>query len=104
MPCRRHSSAAEVPASCSFRMPTICSSVNLLLRIDPPRRIFREDQSVPLEDQLKVLLSRLEPRADEIATLIGSGYQADFFCGLSLKSWNRGTSITAETLGRIAGL
>src|SRR5262249_50846862 len=27
MPCLRHSSATGAPASCSFRMPMICSSV-----------------------------------------------------------------------------
>jgi hypothetical protein len=43
IPWRRHSSAVGAPASCSFRMPTICSSVTLLLPMLPPRRILRED-------------------------------------------------------------
>jgi len=32
MPCLRHSSAVPRPASDSFRIPTICSSVNRLFR------------------------------------------------------------------------
>ena len=32
-PLRRHSSSALVPASCSFKIPMICSSVKRLLRI-----------------------------------------------------------------------
>src|SRR5262245_50186506 len=33
MPCRRHNSAIPAPASCSCRMPTICSVENRLVRI-----------------------------------------------------------------------
>src|SRR4030095_14826998 len=33
MPCLRHTSAADSTAWCSFKIPMICSSVNLLLRI-----------------------------------------------------------------------
>src|SRR6266568_3513459 len=33
IPCRRHSSSALAPASCSFKIPMICSSVKRLLRI-----------------------------------------------------------------------
>ena len=33
MPCRRQRSSALAPASCYFRIPMICSSVNLALRI-----------------------------------------------------------------------
>src|SRR4029077_4235083 len=32
-PCRRHSSSALAPASCSFKIPMICSSVKRLLLI-----------------------------------------------------------------------
>src|SRR3712207_3013412 len=33
MPCRRQSAPVVSPAACSFRMPTICSSLNRLLRM-----------------------------------------------------------------------
>ena len=35
MPCRRHTSAVAAPASCSFNIPMICSSLNLLRFIRP---------------------------------------------------------------------
>src|SRR3712207_2559606 len=50
MLCRRQSSASFAPASYSLMIPTICSSVNRLLRICPPpeRRSNRFPSSVAL--------------------------------------------------------
>jgi hypothetical protein len=36
IPCRRYTSAVAEPASCSFNIPMICSSPNLLRFIRPP--------------------------------------------------------------------
>src|SRR5690606_25023558 len=41
MPSRRHSSRTFAPASASLTAATFCSSVNLLLRITPPRSVRR---------------------------------------------------------------
>lgn len=47
MPCWRKS-AAVAPASCSFRMRTICSSVNRLLRtLSPLELLAPEDPHYP---------------------------------------------------------
>src|ERR1700693_3499467 len=36
IPCRRHSSSGAIPASASFKMAMICSSLKRLLRTTPP--------------------------------------------------------------------
>src|SRR5690606_8691637 len=41
MPSRRHSSRTFAPASASLTAATFCSSVNLLLRMTPPRSVRR---------------------------------------------------------------
>ena len=36
IPCNRHYSSSAIPASASFKMAMICSSLNRLLRTTPP--------------------------------------------------------------------
>src|SRR5437762_9695574 len=53
MPCRRHSSSGAIPASASFRMAMICSSLKRLLRTTPPlgpeRAIVNGEVTFPLD-------------------------------------------------------
>src|SRR5439155_17884091 len=53
IPCRRHSSSGAIPASASFRMAMICSSLKRLLRTTPPlgpeRAIVNGEVTFPLD-------------------------------------------------------
>src|SRR5215217_3020496 len=45
MPWRRHNTPMPSPAACSFRMPTICSSLNRLLRMPSSFGLFASEDS-----------------------------------------------------------
>jgi len=60
--------------------------------------------SASLDQHLKALLTVLEPKASAIQELKDKGYATEFYCGLFLDHWNRGTTLSPKTLGRIAAL
>ena len=57
-----------------------------------------------LEQHLQALLTLLEPRASAIQEFKEKGYAIEFRCGLFLDWENEGTTLSSETLGRIAAL
>jgi len=57
-----------------------------------------------LDQHLKALLTVLEPKAKAIQELKDKGYAPEFYCGLFLEDWNEGTTLSPDTLGRIAAL
>ena len=56
---------------------------------------------VSLEDQINNLFDRL-PADLEVWRELTTRFEADLFCGLWLKQWNRGLDFSPETLKRIA--
>ncbi len=60
--------------------------------------------SASLDQHLKALLTVLEPKTSAIQELKNRGYAPEFYCGLFLDEWNQGTTLSPETLGRIAAL
>src|ERR1039458_10177128 len=70
MPCRRHSSPVSTPASDSFRMAMICSSLNRLFLTTPPlalagHRKWRSHISAGLVFGEQVMLTSLSQRNEE---------------------------------------
>jgi len=61
-------------------------------------------RTAALEQHLSHLLDQLDVRTAEIQVFRAMGYKADFFCGCFLDSWNEGTELSPETLGRVAAL
>jgi hypothetical protein len=61
-------------------------------------------REVPLDRHLRHLLDQLSPHAIQIQAFVRDGYEAEFFCGLFLERWNRGSGLRPSTLSRIAAL
>ena len=58
---------------------------------------------LPMEDHLKWLLDRLEPRLDEVHSL-AQEYKADFFCGFSSGNGQGGFTLGIDLIARLAKL
>jgi hypothetical protein len=57
----------------------------------------------PMEDQLKWLLERLEPKADSI-TALADRFSVEFFCGFSSGNGQGGFELNCTLLARLANL
>jgi hypothetical protein len=64
----------------------------------------QQSPDAPLDQHLRDLLDRLEPKAEAIRELVAEGLRASFSCGCFLEKENEGTTLPPQTLGRIAAL
>jgi hypothetical protein len=64
-------------------------------------RLQTEKSDICLEEQINLLFDKL-PSDLEIWENLGSRFQADLFCGLWLKRWNRCLDFEVATLQRMA--
>src|SRR5258706_1897684 len=111
MPCRRLSSFAGVPASSSFRVVMICSSVKRLFRMGAPGVVLprnRHSRWISLRGQAHVHVDLFDYSAVESRL---TGYDACLFClGVSSAGMNEAeytraiyelTMAAARTLARL---